>query len=178
MSKYSFLLTSKEPEYHQLNERLRLKKIGGWLVAEAIEQEEISKLQSQATIKAVQLAKKIAEAKKIKLDEAFDLLQSGGNLSEMELLTDFTEETMEMIASGSSVQGINARLVTSFMRCRGEGFIDNEWVKLSDWTSEDTHSMTQDELADAIEFITAEQMAEVEAKAKKAKSKAGPELND
>lgn len=177
MSKYSFLLATKEPEYFQLNERLRMKKLGGWLVAEAIEQEEISKLQSQATIKAVQLAKKIAEAKKIKLDEAFDLLQSGGNLSEMELLTDFTEETMAMIASGSSAEAINARMVTAFMRCRGEGFIDNEWVNLSDWSTEDTYGMSRDEFTQALDFVMAEQTAEVEAKAKKAKKVEGPEQN-
>lgn len=177
MSKYSFLLSSKEPEYFQLNERLRLKKLGGWLVAEAIEQEEISKIQSQATIKAVQLAKKIAEAKKIKLDEAFELLQSGGSLDEMELLTDYTEETMAMISSGSSTESINARMVTAFMRCRGEGLIDNEWVRLSDWSVEDTHDMTRDEFEQALEFVLQEQSAESEKKAKKAKKAAGQEPN-
>lgn len=177
MSKYSFLLASKEPEYFQLNERLRLKKLGGWLVAEAIEQEEISKIQSQATIKAVQLAKKIAAAKKIKLDEAFELLQSGGSLDEMELLTDYTEETMAMISSGSSTEAINARMVTAFMRCRGEGFIDNEWVRLSDWAAEDTHDMTREEFEQAIEFVMQEQAAESEKKAKKAKKLLDQEQN-
>lgn len=177
MSKYSFLLSSKEPVYFELNERLRMKRLGGWLVAETIEQEEISKIQSKATIKAVQLAKKIAESKGIKIDEAFELLQSGGDLGEMELLTEYTEETMEMIASGTSGQAINARLVTAFMRCRGEGLIDNEWVKLSDWTSEDTHSMTQEEMEAALGFIVEEQDKEAETKAKKAKAKADQKPN-
>jgi hypothetical protein len=177
MSKYSFLLATKEPEYFLLNARLRLKKLGGWLVAEAIEQEEISKLQSQATIKAVQLAKKIAESKNIKLDEAFELLQSGGDISEMELLTDYTEETMNMITSSSSVEAMNARVVTSFMRCRGEGFIDDEWKTLSDWSAEDTHAMTRDEFEQALEFVMSEQTSEAEKKAKKAKKTMNPESN-
>ena len=75
MSKYSFLLQTKAEEYFELLPGVRLKKYGGWLVAEAIEQEEISKLQSQATIRAVQLAKRIAKDKDIQLDEAFGLLQ-------------------------------------------------------------------------------------------------------
>ena len=54
MSKYSFLLQTKAEDYLELLPDIRLKKYGGWLVAEAIEQEEISKLQSQATIRAVQ----------------------------------------------------------------------------------------------------------------------------
>ena len=58
MSKYSFLLDTKTEEFFELLPNIRMKKYGGWLVAEAIEQEEISKLQSQATIRAVQLAKR------------------------------------------------------------------------------------------------------------------------
>lgn len=63
MSKYSFVLQGEEPEYFELLPTLRLRKHGGWLVAEAIEQEEASKSQSQATVRAVQLAKRIAKAK-------------------------------------------------------------------------------------------------------------------
>jgi hypothetical protein len=119
MSKYSFLLQSEEPEFFELTPKVRLRKHGGWLVAEGIEQEELSKAQSQATIRAVQLAKRIATAKDIPLDEAFALLQGGADMSEMELLSDFTEETLGMINSGGSVETGNARMVTVFIRCRG-----------------------------------------------------------
>ena len=43
----------------------RLRKHGSWLVAESIQQEEISRTQSQATIRAVQLAKRIASDRNI-----------------------------------------------------------------------------------------------------------------
>jgi hypothetical protein len=157
MSKYSFLLQSKEPEYFQLSEFIRLRKHGGWLVAEAIEQEELSRAQSQATIRAVQLAKRIAAAKDIPLDEAFALLQGGGGMSEMELLDDFTEETLSMLNSSGSVEMSNAKLVTTFIRCRGEGLIDGEWNSLDDWSIEDTKSMGKAMIAKALDFVLNEQ---------------------
>lgn len=160
MSKYSFLLQSKEAEYFALTEHLRLKKHGSWLVAEAIEQEEISKAQSQATIRAVQLAKRIATTKGIELDEAFALLQGGTDLGEMELLSDFTEETLGMINSGGSIEISNARMVTAFIRCRGEGLIDGEWQTVDDWSIEDTKAMGRPVIAKAMEFIAAEQEQE------------------
>jgi hypothetical protein len=182
MSKYSFLLQGKEPEYFTLMEGLRLRKQGGWLVAEAIEQEEISRAQSQATIRAVQLAKRIASAKGIELDEAFNLLQGGGGLSEMELLSDFTEETLSMLNSGTSMEIGNAKLVTAFMRCRGEGLIDGEWQLLDDWSIEDTKTMDRPTIAKAVEFIMSEQEAEAgakEAQAKKApRTKTKPEKEE
>ena len=67
MSKYSFLLQTEEAEYFELLPTLRLRKHGSWLVAETIEQEEISRAQSQATIRAVQLAKRVAADKDISL---------------------------------------------------------------------------------------------------------------
>lgn len=157
MSKYSFLLHSKEPEYFELNATLRLQKHGGWLVAEAIEQEELSRAQSQATIRAVQLAKRIAAAKDIPLDEAFGLLQGGGGISEMDLLGDFTEETLSMLTSGTSMETSNAKLVTAFMRCRGEGLVEGEWQKLEDWSMEDTKIMGRAIITKAMEFILTEQ---------------------
>lgn len=171
MSRYSFLLASEESKYFELTPAIRLKQYGGWLVAESIEQEEISKGQSQATIKAVQLAKKIASAKGISLDEAFELLQ-GGVGSETELLSEYTEETLSMMNSGISAEQSNARLITTFMRCRGEGLVDGEWEKLSDWTIEDTKAMTRPLLSKVLEFIADEQDEEVKtAQAKKSKKK-------
>ena len=161
MSKYSFLLQSEEPEFFELSPKMRLRKHGGWLVAEGIEQEELSKVQSQATIRAVQLAKRIATAKNVSVDEAFALLQGGSSMSEMELLNDFTEETLSMINSGSSTELSNARMVTVFMRCRGEGLMsDGEWLPLDDWSIEDTKSMGRRLIAKGMEFIASEQEAE------------------
>lgn len=174
MSKYSFLLQTKTEDYFELLPDIRLKKYNGWLVAEAIEQEEISRLQSQATIRAVQLAKRIAASKDISLDEAFGLLQGGGSITETELLADFTEETLAMISSGTSVEATNARMVTAFVRSRGQGLIDGEWCDLNDWDLEDTKMLPRAAIAKVVMFIAAEQDAETKeagAAAKKAQKK-------
>jgi len=170
MSKYSFLVQTKTEDYFELLPDIRLKKYGGWLVAESIEQEEISKLQSQSTIRAVQLAKRIAASKDIPLDEAFTLLQGGStSISEAELLSEYTEETLSMITSGSSVESTNARMVTAFIRSRGQGMVDGEWQDLGDWDLEDTKVLPRSAIGKVVEFIGAEQEAEVKEAANSAK---------
>lgn len=173
MSKYSFLLQTEETEYYEVLPTLRLKKHGGWLVAEAIEQEDISRAQSQATIRAVQLAKRIASAKNIELDEAFAALQGGNDFSEMELLSDYTEETLGMLTAGTSVETNNARLVTTFIRTRGEGLVKGDWVRLEDWSMDDTKGMGRPLITKVMGFIVAEQESESDggADAKKASKK-------
>lgn len=177
MSKYSFLVQTKTEGYFELLPEIRLKKYGSWLVAESIEQEEISKLQSQATIRAVQLAKRIAASREIPLDEAFALLQGGGSISETELLSEFTEETLSMITSGSSVEATNARMVTAFIRSRGQGLIDGEWQDLFDWEIEDTKTLPRKAIAKVVEFIAEEQNAETQeaVAAKKATKRNSPQ---
>jgi hypothetical protein len=177
MSKYSFLVQTKTEGYFELLPEIRLKKYGSWLVAESIEQEEISKLQSQATIRAVQLAKRIAASRDIALDEAFALLQGGGSITEAELLSEFTEETLSMITSGSSVEATNARMVTAFIRSRGQGLIDGEWRDLSDWEIEDTKNLPRKSIAKVVEFIAEEQNAETQeaVEAKKATKRNSPQ---
>ena len=172
MSKYSFLLQSEEPEYFELLPTLRLKKHGGWLVAESIEQEEISRNQSQATVRAVQLAKRIAKDKDISLEEAFNALQGAGGLSEMDLLSDYTEDALSMLTGGNSAEAGNAKLVTTFIRTRGEGLIDDEWKPVEDWSLEDTKGMGRQLVAKVLEFVMEEQQAEAgETEPKKGRSR-------
>lgn len=179
MSKYSFLVSTKAPSYFSLNAMLRLQKHGGWLVGEAIEQEEISRIQSQATIRAVQLARRVSIAKGISLDEAFALLQQGTGLDELESLSDFTEETLSILASGNGAESGNARLVTAFIRSRGEGMVDGEWKRVDDWTIEDTKFLTRVMIQKALDFIAEEQGAEAKATEKKApKTTVSALLND
>jgi len=160
MSKYSFLLQSEEPEYFELLPTLRLKKHGGWLVAESIEQEEVSRNQSQATVRAVQLAKRISKDKGISLEDAFAALQGTGGLSEMDLLSDYTEDALNMLTGANSAETGNARLVTTFIRTRGEGLIEDEWKPLDDWSLEDTKNMGRQLVSKVLDFVVEEQKAE------------------
>jgi hypothetical protein len=168
MSKYSFLLQTEEADYFELLPTLRLRKHGSWLVAETIEQEEISRTQSQATIRAVQLAKRVAADKDITLEEAFNALQGGADLTEMELLSEYTEDTLEMLTGGTSAEAGNAKLVTAFIRTRGQGLIDGEWAAIPDWTFDDTKQMDKKTITKALEFIVSEQSQGEEEPAKKA----------
>ena len=132
------------------------------MVAESIEQEEASKAQSQATIKAVQLAKKISKSRGISLEKAFEMLQGGSEMAEIDLLEEFTEETLSMLNSSGSVELVNAKMVTTFIRCRGEAQIDGNWKRVDDWSIEDTKSMGRKVITNALEFISEEQSAETE----------------
>ena len=168
MSKYSFLLQTEETEYFELLPSLRLRKHGSWLVAESIQQEEISRTQSQATIRAVQLAKRIASDRNISLEEAFEALQGGADLSEMELLSEYTEDALEMLTGGTSAETGNAKLVTAFIRTRGQGLVEGMWVELDDWSFEDTKQMDKNTITKALEFIVSEQSYEEGGSSKKA----------
>ena len=170
MSKYSFLVASKEPEYFEVNEYLRLKKYGGWLVGESIEREEISRAQSQTTLKVIQLAKKIAKAQNIELDDAFSILQ-GGNLSDNELIGDFADEMLALIGSNGGTEAANARIVTAFIRSRGEGEIKEEWKALTDWSLDDTKELSLILTSKILEFINQEQEDGVDLTEKKAQKK-------
>jgi len=166
MSKYSFLVSAKEPEYFEVNDYLRLKKYGGWLVGESIEQEEISKAQSKSTLRAVQFARKIAKNKNIDLDEAFALLQ-GGSLADGELIGDFADEMIDMVGDDSGAEFFNAKLITAFIRSRGEGEIQGEWKTLDDWALDDTKSLSRPMTRKIFDFINQEREEENGASVKK-----------
>jgi hypothetical protein len=90
-------------------------------------------------------------------------------MSETELLSEYTEETLSMISSSSSVEATNARMVTAFIRSRGQGLVEDQWQDLSDWDIEDTKSLPRRAIAKVVEFISAEQEAEVKEAAEGAK---------
>lgn len=166
MSKYSFLVAAKEPEYFPVTEALRLKKYGGWLVGESIEREEISKAQNQNTLKLLQLARKIATSRNISLDEAFALLQ-GGNFADNEAISEFADEMFTLVSNGYGAEMANAKIITAFMRSRGEGFIEEQWTRLSDWSMDDTKELDKPLASDILDFINKEQEEEAELQVKK-----------
>jgi hypothetical protein len=170
MSKYSFLVSAKEPEYFQVNEYIRLAKHGGWLVGESIEQEEIAKVQSKATLQAVQLARKISKVKDIDIDTAFGLLQAG-SFSDGELMGEFADDMLSMVEAENGTEALNARLITAFIRSRGEGEISGEWKPLSDWSIEDTKELPRPLTKGIFDFINAEREEESVGTAKKAQKK-------
>ncbi len=167
MSKYSFLVAASEPEYFAVNNSLRLVKYDGWLVGESIEHEEITKAQSAVTLKAVQLARKIAKVKKISLEDAFALLQEGKVATE-DLTDEFADEVLTLLTETKSADASSARLVTVFIRSRGQGFVSGEWQSLEDWTLEDTKKLSRPLVRKILSFVNDEQDKEASKPEKKA----------
>jgi hypothetical protein len=81
-----------------------------------------------------------------------------------------------MLTSGSSVEATNARMVTAFIRSRGQGLIDGEWRDIRDWSTEDTNALPRRIIAKVVEFISSEQESEMKeaGEAKKASKRNSP----
>lgn len=157
MSKYAFLIHGDEGQYQQINERLRLRKYGAWLIAEKIQQDRLAKQQARQVLSAVQLAKRIAEKEGMSVEEAFVRLQNQGEADNALMLAEYLDEAREMVEGGLSRNESDAKVITIFMRIRGEGLIKNRWTALGDWGDSDTE-MLDDKLKDEIMlFINAEQ---------------------
>jgi len=157
MSKYAFLVHGDESEFFQLNDRIRLRRHGAWLIAEKIQQSKMAKRQARQMLSAVQLAKKISDDKQITIEEAFGLLQTQGEADSAMLLSDYQEEATRLMDNGMSREEQDSALITIFMRTRGQALIRNEWKSLSDWSEGDTEMLTGGMSEKLLTFIFEEQ---------------------
>lgn len=158
MSKYAFLIHGDEGQYEEINDRLRMRKYGAWLIAEKIQQDRLSKQQARQVLSAVQLAKRIADREKISVEEAFARLQNQGESDNALMLADYLDEARDMLEGGLSRNEADAKVISIFMRTRGEGAIKNKWVALGDWGDGDT-DLLDEKLKDKIMlFIGNEQV--------------------
>lgn len=157
MSKYAFLIHGDEGQYATINDRLRLRKYGAWLIAEKIQQDKLAKQQARQVLSAVQLAKRIADREGMTVEEAFARLQNQGEADNALMLSDYLDEARDMVEGGLSRNEADAKVISIFMRTRGEGLIKNRWTPLADWSDGDTE-MLDEELKDSImAVISAEQ---------------------
>lgn len=155
MSKYSGFFLLSNAEYEPIGEKLRLRKYGSWLVEEAWMREEQNKKRAQFTLKAIRLARRIAQEKDISEEEAFELLQ-GSSAEKSEMLGQFTEETVDLMAAMPSPREQFEQLVTLFFRNRGEVFDGKKWQATTDWENEDTCKLPQTLLEKIEEFMASE----------------------
>lgn len=157
MSKYSSFFLVSSPEYESLADKLRIRKYGSWLAEEVWIREEQAQKRALFTLKAVELAKKIAKDKEISNDEAFQLLQSQG-FAGSELSDIYGEEAAELMASMPSSQEQLEKLVTTFMRNRGEVCNSKKWEPTEDWSDEDTAKLPRPILEKIEAFMASEEM--------------------
>ena len=154
MSKYSNIFLLSNAEYEEIGNCLRLRKYGSWLAEEAWTREEQGQKRAQFTLRAIALAKKIAQEKGIDEEEAFTLLQNGGD--GQSVLQEYSEEAISLMASLPSPREQFGELITIFFKNRGEVLQGKKWTATDDWSMEDT-KMLPKELLDLTEaFMAAE----------------------
>ena len=154
MSKYSNIFLLSNAEYEEIGDCLRLRKYGSWLAEEAWTREEQGQKRAQFTLRAIALAKKIAQEKGIDEEEAFALLQNGGD--GQSVLQEYSEEAISLMASLPSPREQFGELITIFFKNRGEVLQGKKWTATDDWSMEDT-KMLPKELLDLTEaFMAAE----------------------
>lgn len=157
MSKYAFLIHGDDGEYEQIGDTIRLRKHGAWTVGEKIQQDRLAKQQARQVLSAVQLAKRIADKEGISVEEAFALMQSQGEVSNAMMLSDHLDEVRNIVDGGMSQNEADAKIITIFMRTRGEGLVKGKWTGLGDWSEGDTEVLTGDLKDKIMLFINNEQ---------------------
>lgn len=155
MSKYSDFFLLSSPEYCELNGKLRLRSYKSWLAEEVWCRETQNKKKAKFSLEVIRLARKIAKAKNIGEDEAFQLLQVNGD-DRNEIFKDFGEELNEVMELSPSSREQFEELVTLFFKNRGEVLDGKKWIATSDWNNEDTQKLPSPILI-AIEKFMAEE---------------------
>lgn len=140
MSKYSGFFLVGDAEYFELGEKLRLRRYGCWLTEEAWAREEQGRLRAKFSLRAIHLARRIANTKGISEEEAFEALQDESP-DRVELLSEFSEESERLMSTMPSGRQQFEELVTLFFRNRGEVLQGKKWEPTTDWSTEDTKKL-------------------------------------
>jgi len=156
MSKYSDFFLLSSPKYYELNEKLRLRSYQSWLAEEVWCREAQGKRKAKFTLEVIRLARKIAKAKGIEEDEAFQLLQAGGEDRE-DLLKEFGDEVNGIMELAPSNREQFEELVTLFFKNRGEVMEGKKWISTSDWSDEDTQKLPATILTAIEQFMADEE---------------------
>lgn len=154
MSKYSNIFLLSNAEYEDIGDCLRLRKYGSWLAEEAWVREEQGQKRAQFTLRAISLAKKIAQEKDIEEEEAFMLLQNGGD--GQSVLREYSQEAVALMASLPSPREQLGELVTIFFKNRGEVLQGKKWTATEDWSMKDTQMLTKQLLEKVESFMVEE----------------------
>ena len=140
---------------------MRMRKYGSWLAQEAWTREEASQKQAQFTLKAVDLARKIAAEKGISEDEAFQAISSTLSGSEA-MLSQYAAEVSGLMNSLPSGREQFEKLVTIFFQNRGEVLVNKKWEATTEWSEEDTRMLPKPVLSKIEAFMAAEESREDE----------------
>ena len=155
MSKYSEFFLLGKADYVMIGDKLRLRKFGSWLAEEGWTKEEQARQRASFSLKAVDLARKIAKEQEISEEEAFDVLQKA-NESRSEIFEQYATEIDELMSLMPSGREQFEELVTLFFRNRGQVKVDKKWEPTDEWSDEDTRMLPKAMLALIEEFMASE----------------------
>lgn len=155
MSKYSEFFLLGKADYMMIGDKLRLRKFGSWLAEEGWTKEEQARQRASFSLKAVDLARKIAKEQEISEEEAFDVLQQA-NETRSEIFEQYATEIDELMALMPSGREQFEELVTLFFRNRGQVKVDKKWEPTDEWSDEDTRMLPKAMLSLIEEFMAAE----------------------
>jgi hypothetical protein len=161
MSKYSEIFLVGGAEYEELGSHLRVRKYGSWLAEESWVKEDQSRDRAQFTLKAIQLARRIAKEKDIPEEEAFQLLQGGRGENSI-YLNEFSEETADLMACMPSYREQFEQLATVFLRNRGEVLSGKKWLATEDWEKGDTAKLTMEMMQNLELFMAKEDNSQID----------------
>lgn len=150
------LFEGTEPQYEHVG-MFRMRRYDDLLVAEAAELEQVDRDRMQAMVHLLSIAKRCAQDKKIPLTEAFELIQQGTRDPEKSVLIQEYIDEMALASAGQPLQVLTeARVITMFIRSRGEILRQKKWQALEDWQQDDTLRMPNKLRIKMIEFINYE----------------------
>lgn len=155
MSKYSEFFLLGKADYMMIGDKLRLRKFGSWLAEEGWTKEEQARQRASFSLKAVDLARKIAKEQEISEEEAFDVLQQA-NETRSEIFERYATEVDELMALMPSGREQFEELVTLFFRNRGQVKVDKKWEPTEEWSDEDTRMLPKAMLALIEDFMASE----------------------
>ena len=155
MSKYSEFFLLGKADYMMIGDKLRLRKFGSWLAEEGWTKEEQARQRASFSLKAVDLARKIAKEQEISEEEAFDVLQQA-NETRSEIFEQYATAIDELMALMPSGREQFEELVTLFFRNRGQVKVDKKWEPTDEWSDEDTRMLPKAMLALIEEFMASE----------------------
>ncbi len=161
MSRYAFAIHTKpvtEDDYFYLTDKLRLRRYNEWIGEEEIAQESFGVEDAEAVMRSLHLVKKVAADSGLPEDSVWEQFRTNSQSQNLLLFASYPEEFTEVMRSGKRTPK-EQRLITVFMKTRGEVLIDNQWTAIRDylgWNDEDSGALGRELINKLLEFINRE----------------------
>lgn len=120
--------------------------------------EAMSRMEAKTRFASIQLAKKISKDRGITVDEAVEMLSSMQEEENKHLVYEYLEDIEQLNTGSKGETELKAELVTIVMKFRGEVQFeeDEDYVRTSDWSDDDTDKLPPDILNQIFDFVVYE----------------------